>query len=315
MGLVHYCLQDILGSKQHSLRSITVDDLIQEGSIGLARAVDKYDPTYRDTSPAKFSTYAVYWIRAAILRCLAEKNDVMHIPEHVTTAIRTISKAASALGVSLEEENHTTHKILSDATGLSDSLLRNAILVRNRRRKHSTSVLSFESWMQLGKDYEVDLVQNDRDSVSSATLNMENIKQTLSIFLRPKEMEALSWRYGLNNNEHYHGPDSDVSIATEFKNPLAKRNYLAQAELELFGTTSILDNEHLSKYKKGQALPKQQPLAFPTKGKWGEAMSFTDVGKQMKISGEYGRKLCHAAIHKLRRAVEEGMLEEPRLLF
>jgi DNA-directed RNA polymerase sigma subunit (sigma70/sigma32) len=51
-----------------------------------------------------------------------------------------------------------------------------------------------------------------------------------------------------------------------------------------------------------------------TKGKWGEAMSFVEVGKRMEISAEYGRRLTHAALEKLRRAADEGTLE-PALLW
>jgi DNA-directed RNA polymerase sigma subunit (sigma70/sigma32) len=53
----------------------------------------------------------------------------------------------------------------------------------------------------------------------------------------------------------------------------------------------------------------------PTQGRWGEAMSFVEVGKRMKVSAEYGRRLCHAAIQKLQRAAQEGALMEPAFLF
>jgi DNA-directed RNA polymerase sigma subunit (sigma70/sigma32) len=58
----------------------------------------------------------------------------------------------------------------------------------------------------------------------------------------------------------------------------------------------------------------EQVFEDVTKGKWGEAMSFTEVGKQMSCSAEYGRKLCHKALEKLRQAAEAGTLE-PALLF
>ena len=96
----------------------------------------------------------------------------------------------------------------------------------------------------------------------------EKVRLTLSRFLRPKEMEALSWRYGL----------------------VETPNYLQQAEQRIFGDDQV------------------------TKGKWGEAMSFTEVGKHMSCSAEYGRKLCHKALDKLRQAAEAGSLE-PAFLF
>lgn len=389
MGLVHYCLRDIL--KYRTLRSITVEDLIQEGAIGLSRAVDKYNPpslVYSEPSEsenddnrskltsslsraavpstttsthiggAKFSTYAVYWIRAAMLRTISERDDIMRVPEHITTAIRKISNVAHARGYQWDRENSsydnfenyhhddeilttTTAKALmtdttveeeielapsssssvywfnrdrqnsqeedmarmiADETGYSDQMVQNALMVRNRRNKYSSTVLSYESWMQQGKHYETDNSDFMQQQSSPLTWdepipNMEHMKQTLSRFLRPKEMEALSWRYGLNDNNDIKSSDAYRS------NPLAKRDYLADAEMELFGSTtapitkSKSTNDHLI-----------------VKGKWGEAMSFNDVGKQMQVSAEYGRRLCHAAIQKLRRAVDDGKLE-PALLF
>ena len=76
MGLVHYCVNEIIGTqgaKRKRLNSLSREDLIQEGSIGLARAIDRWNPAIG----GKFSTYAVYWVRAAILRCIAEKDDML----------------------------------------------------------------------------------------------------------------------------------------------------------------------------------------------------------------------------------------------
>lgn len=381
MGLVHYCVQDIL--KHRTLRSITMEDLIQEGAIGLSRAVDKYNPPaivypvskeegrYDSSSSkitsslstatiqsggAKFSTYAVYWIRAAMLRTISERDDIMRVPEHVTTAIRKISNVAHARGYQWERGNSSYDnydkyqhiedlstfsttaskkgtvveddieqassssssvywlnddrqnpqeedmaRMIADETGYSDRMVQSAMMVQNRRNKYSSTVLSYESWMQQGKHYETDnsnFIQQSSSPLTwdEPTPNMEHMKQTLSRFLRPKEMEALSWRYGLNDQD-------DVNSKSERNtNPLAKRDYLAQAEMELFGSTTTT-----------KEMPKKSTNEV-VKGKWGEAMSFNDVGKQMQVSAEYGRRLCHAALQKLRRAVDDGKLE-PALLF
>jgi DNA-directed RNA polymerase sigma subunit (sigma70/sigma32) len=386
MGLVHYCVNDFL--KYHAkLRFVTVDDLIQEGAIGLARAVDRYNPSYHDpnslirpttsssastssTLPtAKFSTYAVYWIRAAILRCIAERDDVMRVPEHVSTAVRKISKAAHTLGLSLDNDfddhlnddstiivDHSvwsssssssssssvllskdkmqTRKMLAEQTGLSDRMLQNAMIVRSRRKRHDTSILSYESWMQHGQNYETDLQQpleavgeSGGGGTAASILSSDNrqhMKQTLSRYLRPKEMEALSWRYGLHETNAIRvGGVADVvskttTEAPPYSNPLSKRNYVADAELELFGNTSrppLKDTTiHPTRLSTQQEQEQQHSSSRTvTKGKWGEAMSFTEVGKQMQVSAEYGRRLCHAALNKLRRAVEDGTLE-PALL-
>jgi len=284
MGLVHYSVKDVMGKKKKSLNSLSREDLIQEGAIGLARAVDKYNPAMG----TKFSTYAVYWIRAAILRCIAERDDIMRVPEHMSAAVRKVSAAAQRLGLELDgdkivdvfqsdalwKEAHAA-KALAEEAGLTDRQVKQALRVKQQRK--NGGYVSYEAWMQNGQNMEVDLASVDDSSNSwSNSLDSENLKSTLSKFLRPKEMEALSWRYGLTTEEA--------------KRPY--RDYLGEAEEELFGESS----------------------APPTKGKWGEAMSFTEVGKQMSVSAEYGRRLCHKALEKLQRAAEEGQLE-PALLY
>ena len=281
MGLVHYSANEIMKNKKKALNSLSRDDLIQEGAIGLSRAVDKFNPGMG----TKFSTYAVYWIRAAILRCIAERDDIMRVPEHMSVTVRKVSAAAQRLGLELDGDKIVdvfqsdspiwkeaqAAKSLAEEAGVSDRQVEQALRVKQQRKS-----VSYEAWMQKGQNMEVDLASVD-DSSRTNSFDTENLKSILSKFLRPKEMEALSWRYGLTTEE--------------IRRPY--RDYLGEAEQELFGESSS---------------------APPTKGKWGEAMSFTEVGKQMSVSAEYGRKLCHKALKKLQRAAEEGQLE-PALLY
>ncbi|EEC43530.1 predicted protein [Phaeodactylum tricornutum CCAP 1055/1] len=279
MGLVHFCANDIVGTQARPsrLQTLSREDLIQEGAIGLARAVDRWNPEIG----GKFSTYAVYWVRAAILRCIAERDDLVRVPEHVSAAVRKISRAARQLGIDIDGNDLISSvyskdaswkeaqaaKALAEEAGLTPRQVSEAIKVKARRRG---GMLSFEAWMQQGQDFATDLTPVVADDNPLASLETEQLKSTLSKFLRPKEMEALSWRYGL------------------------QRDYVAEAEEELFGRSP------------------RAPITV--KGRWGEAMSFTEVGKKMKVSAEYGRRLCHKALNKLRVAAEEGMLEPALLL-
>jgi len=281
MGLVYYSANEIMKNKKKDLNSLSRDDLIQEGAIGVSRAVDKFNPGMG----TKFSTYAVYWIRAAILRCIAERDDIMRVPEHMSATVRKVTAAAQRLGLELDGDKIVdvfqsdspiwkeaqAAKALAEEAGLTDRQVELALRVKQQRNG-----VSYEAWMQKGQNMEVDLASVD-DSTRTSSFDTENLKSTLSKFLRPKEMEALSWRYGLTTEET--------------RRPY--RDYLGEAEKELFGKSSP---------------------APPTKGKWGEAMSFTEVGKHMSVSAEYGRRLCHKALEKLQRAAEEGQLE-PALLF
>jgi RNA polymerase nonessential primary-like sigma factor len=286
MGLVHYTVNQVLGrGKTNRLNSLSREDLIQEGAIGLSRAIDKWNPAIG----GRFSTYAVYWIRAAVLRSIAERDDVVRVPDHVSRAVREINKAARRLGINMDSEgilqsaswkDARTAKLLAEEAGLTDRNFAEAMKVRTRR--YTGGYVSFESWMQKGQDLQSDVPTSATD-LGISTIESKQLRNMLSKFLRPKEMEALSYRYGLERDN-----------AASQGQP-QNRDYLAEAEEELFGTKVV---------KKAAG-----KMEIPVKGKWGEAMSFTEVGKHMQVSAEYGRKLCHAGMVKLRQAAEDGRLE------
>jgi RNA polymerase sigma factor (sigma-70 family) len=293
MGLVYYCVNEIIGKQSSSkkrLQTLSREDLIQEGAIGLARALEKWNPEIG----GKFSTYAVYWVRAAILRCIAERDDLVRVPEHVSTAVRKMTRAAAQMGISIDGDNLLSSvsgskqtswkeaeaaKELAELAGLTEKQLTEAIKVRARRLQ---GIASFESWMQKGRDLEVDAGAMEASTEASDLPSKEMLRQELSRFLRPREMEALSWRYGLISTE------APSLLTDKKKSARNQKDYLARAEGELYGST--------------------------TAGRWGEAMTFNEVGQRMQVSAEYGRRLCHAALTKLRLAAEEGNLSPAALM-
>ena len=298
MGLVHHCVNQVLSKRKNKrMNSLSYEDLVQEGAIGLARAVDRWNPDIG----GRFSTYAMYWVRASVFRCIAERDDMVRVPNHVSQAIRDVNKAAALLGIDLDSQdpiNGTNEnwkeadaaKSLAEEAGLSDRNFAEAMKVRSRR--YSGGYVAFESWMQKGNDLEMDVPMHSEDQ-NTAKLETEHLRVTLSKFLRPKEMEALSWRYGLVNEDNIVGEQHETGKQRA-------NRYAAEAEEELFGANSMKQQKKMAE--------------LPAKGRWGEAMSFNEVGNKMQVSAEYGRRLCHAALAKLQQAAEEGRLE-PALLF
>merc|ERR1711935_564405 len=212
---------------------------------------------------------------------------MVRVPVHVTQSVRNIEKVARRIGIDLTTNQWREAKAakqMAEEAGLTPKKFEEAMNVRHRPL--AGGYVAFEPWMQKGNSFSSDVVSLENKEEEMSSIEMSQLKTTLSKYLRPKEMEALSLRYGLVEESKRESPQEKAN------------RYLAEVERELFGQTPA-----------AEAKPQ-----MVTKGKWGEAMSFNEVGKQMQVSAEYGRRLCHAAVKKLQRAVEEGRLEPALLL-
>jgi RNA polymerase primary sigma factor len=180
-------------AKRYVGRGLTLLDLIQEGNIGLIRAVQRYD--WRRGH--RFSTHATWWIRQAISRAVADKGRTIRLPVYVNTALNRIRRERQRLLQELGRE--PTEMELAEATGLDP--------IRMVELQSAPGApVSLE--LPVGEDEEQELgdVLADTDSASPEELATtqtlkDEVQRVLEAVLTPREQLVLQLRFGLGNGQ------------------------------------------------------------------------------------------------------------------
>jgi len=180
-------------AKRYVGRGLTLLDLIQEGNIGLIRAVQRYD--WRRGH--RFSTHATWWIRQAISRAVADKGRTIRLPVYVNTALNRIRRERQRLLQELGRE--PTELELAEATGLDP--------IRMVELQAAPGApVSLE--LPVGEDEEQELghVLADTESASPEDLATtqtlkDEVQRVLESVLTPREQLVLQLRFGLGNGQ------------------------------------------------------------------------------------------------------------------
>jgi RNA polymerase primary sigma factor len=180
-------------AKRYRGRGVPFGDLIQDGVIGLNRAVEKFD----HRKGFKFSTYATWWIRQAVQRSVAGQSRTIRVPTHVHERRNKLGAAARKLELQLGRP--ATHEELAEATGLSLPHVDEALDVAEARVSLNRPVGSDDDG-ELG-DLFADENAEDPEERADEYLRGQAVRRALAE-LPELERRILELRYGLDGEPH-----------------------------------------------------------------------------------------------------------------
>ncbi len=181
-------------SKKYTNRGLQFLDLIQEGNIGLMKAVDKFE--YR--RGYKFSTYATWWIRQAITRAIADQGRTIRIPVHMIETINKLARTSRQLVQELGRE--PTPEEIADRMELSVDKVKKVFKISKEPISLETPIGEEED-SSLGDFIEDKKIISPAEAVMSITLS-EQTRSVLST-LTPREEKVLRMRFGIGEKSDH----------------------------------------------------------------------------------------------------------------
>ncbi|CAH7377436.1 RNA polymerase sigma factor RpoD [Vibrio chagasii] len=184
-------------AKNYNHNSVEFLDFVQEGNIGLMRAVEKFD--YR--KGFKFSTYATWWIRQAITRAIAEQGKLIRIPVHMLEIIKQVDREKKAYQA--KHNQLPTAQQISDATGIAIDKVKAALQVESEP-------ISFEKPVSTEDDNStlINFFKYEDDTILPPELakEVEDLREVLLKFiskLPERDAKIIVMRWGLHSNKEH----------------------------------------------------------------------------------------------------------------
>jgi RNA polymerase nonessential primary-like sigma factor len=208
-------------AKHYQHRGIPLDDLIEEGNLGLIHALEKFDPE----RGFRFSTYATWWVRQNVERAIMNQSRTIRLPVHVVKELNLVLRALRRLESDADPDHH------ADASTIARLIDRQVDEVRHLLA-YNERTASLDSPLDVDPDLSVsDAIADDGSAAPDALLEHSEIEQRIGEWvarLSEKQRQVIERRYGLNGNE--------VATLEALANDLGvTRERVRQIQLEALG--------------------------------------------------------------------------------
>ncbi|KAH9321189.1 hypothetical protein KI387_015828, partial [Taxus chinensis] len=178
-------------ARNYQNRGLSLEDLIQAGTMGLIRGAEKFD----SSRGFKFSTYAHWWIRQAIMKTLTLKSRTVRLPMHIYELLTRIRKAKRLL--SQEQGKHPTNEEVAEVVGVSKTKMI-AVIKSSRAPKSADRCIGQEQDMKFS-DIIANPVAENLEDIFSEQLMKKDLHKFLLKSLNEKERGVMRLRYGLDD--------------------------------------------------------------------------------------------------------------------
>ncbi|MCQ2305585.1 MAG: RNA polymerase sigma factor RpoD/SigA [Bacteroidales bacterium] len=181
-------------AKQYQNQGISLQDLINEGNIGLVKAAQRFD----ETRGFKFISYAVWWIRQSILQAVAEQSRIVRLPLNQVGAINRVKKAINVLEHRLQRK--PTVEEIAEETGLTPEKV--LTILSNNTQTISTDAPIDEDGETNFLDLFIDQNETPTDAAVEQELNEKTVRKSLDV-LSDKEQQVLRMYFGIGMPREY----------------------------------------------------------------------------------------------------------------